>query len=140
MDEEQQEAPPQSMSKNLERFLEIETEMEGLEMRTKVLNEERAKLEKALTEQFAEIGIQNVKAAEKTIYIHRSTFCSVPGESQDRLVSILDAEGMSDMAPRVVATTKIKALLNEDSERWGPKFDGLVYSGEKFSIRTRKAT
>lgn len=139
MDEEQ-EAPPQSMSKNLERFLEIETELEGIAMRSKVLGEERTKLEKALTEQFAEIGIQNIKAAGKTVYIHRSTFCSVPGESQEQLVSVLDAQGMSDMAPRVIATTKVKALLNEDGERWGPLFEGLIYSGEKFSIRTRKAT
>lgn len=129
----------ETMQDNLRELVEIDEKIKSNIAELEELEKKRTMVEEALKIQFVEAGVQNVKALGKTIYLHRSEICSVSADTMPALVKVLDDEGVGHLAPRTITTPRVKSLLKEDEARWKAKFDGLIYSGEKFSIRTRSS-
>lgn len=126
-----------TMAENIARIIHLDKQIEELELKCDALRAERSAVAAALTEQFVEAEIQNVKVLGRTVFLHRSVYCNVPAENMEQIVKVLDAEGMGDVAPRLASTAKLKALLKEDEAKWKDKLGSLIKTGERYDIRNR---
>jgi hypothetical protein len=129
-----------SMAENIARIIHLDKQIEELEQTCAALAAERSAVAEALKEQFVEAEIQNVKVLGRTVFLHRSVYCTVPAENMQQIVKVLDAEGLGDVAPRMASTAKIKGLLKEDEAKWKAKFGELIKTGERYDIRNRSAS
>ncbi len=135
--------PPQpaSMQDNATKLIALDQQIEDAEKLLAALEAKRKMVEEALTEQFVEAGVQNVKMMGRTVFLNRSVYCSIPAETMSELVEVLDKEGVGEaLAPRTVTAARINGLLKEDEAKWSEKLKGLISTGEKFSIRNRSAS
>lgn len=129
-----------TMEENISRILNLDAEIESLETRLDKVKARRSEVERALLLQFAEGGIQNIKAQGRTVYLHRTFGVQIPAETMSKLVEVLDDNGAGSVAPRGVHAASIKALLKEDEEKWKEKLGELVMVRELFFIRSRKSS
>lgn len=130
-----------SMQENASKLIAIDQQISDAEKLLAALEVSRKMVEEALTEQFVEAGVQNVKMMGRTVFLARSIYCNIPAETMSELVEVLDKEGVGEsLAPRTVTAARIKGLLKEDEEKWTEKLKGLISTGEKFSIRNRSAS
>lgn len=129
-----------TMAENIARIIHLDKQIEELEQACATLAAERSAVAEALKEQFVEAEIQNVKVLGRTVFLHRSVYCTVPAENMQQIVKVLDAEGLGDVAPRMASTAKIKGLLKEDEAKWKAKFGELIKTGERYDIRNRSAS
>lgn len=139
--EEREVVAPQfrSMEENVRRIVEIDEEQKRLNEWADRLVKERAEVEQALLVQYADAGVQNVKALGRTVYLYRTVVVTVPQESMEEVAKVLDEHDVGGLARRVVHPARLRALFAEDEELWGERLKGLVRPYEAFFIRTRKA-
>lgn len=130
-----------SMQENASKLIALDQQISDAEKLLAALEASRKMVEEALTEQFVEAGVQNVKMMGRTVFLARSVYCNIPAETMGELVEVLDKEGVGEsLAPRTVTAARIKGLLKEDEEKWTEKLKGLISTGERFSIRNRSAS
>ena len=130
-----------TMQDNASKLISLDQQIDDAEKLLAALEAKRKMVEEALTEQFVEAGVQNVKMMGRTVFLARSIYCSIPAETMSELVEVLDKEGVGEsLAPRTVTAARIKGLLKEDEAKWSEKLKGLISTGEKFNIRNRSAS
>lgn len=132
-----------NMNDRVARFLAIETEIDELELATKLAKKRKLVVERALLDEFKEAGIQNQKMNGRLVYLHRTPYADVKdGVSKEEIIEVLDEIGLGDVAKRTLSSTQLTALVKEfDAEGEGALPDELAAKidvGERYSIRSRK--
>lgn len=128
-------------SERLTRFVSIDTEIKDLEARVKMLKTERASLNDAILDDFAESNVESVTIDGKTVFTHRQIWAKSLF-SKEAVASALRESGYGDLVTEGFNTNTLSAILREREERGDPvvppELDGIIGFSEVYSVRARK--
>ena len=127
-------------TEGLKRLCALDAEKKRLNAELKKVKEERAVLEPLLMESFVDEGVDSIKVAGKTIYLHRTMRARGNKEHGETVWRTLNEVGLSDCV--MVGVQRLAARVREykDADEFFtnyPDLQGLVIAEDAVSVRTR---
>lgn len=127
----------------LARFVELENERRDLELRLDAVKGEAGKLQAALIEQFADMGMQNAKVGDLTVYVRTDRYVSKRADVETETVcAALRDCGLGYMVADGYNPQSLKSKIKEYQDQGievPESLAALLNIGETPRLATRKA-
>lgn len=125
----------------VQRLVALAEEKRRLEADLKQVNTLIEALEAEVVERMVESGTQSISTMTHTVYLARDIWARPEEGKEDELISVLDQQGLGDIARRRVMAQSLSAVIREHLNRDGalPAWaEGLVAVSQRPRARVVK--
>ena len=122
----------------IREFVMLSDEIKEKEDEVEVLKAQRAKLQAAIVEDFAQEGIDSVRMDGRKVYLRRDLRANVLSEKVEDAAKAFRLAGYGDMVRDSINANTLSAFVRENEGRLPASIEPFVSVYEQFSIRIVK--
>ena len=100
-------------TENLKEFVALEKEKAAMKLREKAINTRMEELDKLITQQFIDDGIQNTTIDGRTVYLHRDLYASPIDGDKEAVARALKEAELSQYVHEDYNANSLKAYVRE---------------------------
>jgi len=125
------------------QYIALTSEKREIESRLRAVQDELNILEPAITDAYAEEGLQSLHLDGYTAYLQQELWASPLDGDYDRLCDELIGNGLADMVQRRTNTNTLSAWVREHRREGIPIPEGILSTmtiTERYRVRVRRAS